>query len=70
MPSKRIRREDAIAVAEALLYDPECEKCLDMPADITGRAHENHSPDCAIAARDRILAAAENTSAHNTDGGV
>lgn len=34
------------------MYDPGCERCLDM-------TDGDHDDDCAIAARDRILAAAE-----------
>lgn len=47
----RISREDAIRVAEALAYDPGCDGCIQISNE--------HAEDCALAARDRILAAAE-----------
>lgn len=56
--STRIARADAVAVAEALTYDPSCPKCCDEP-DENRQPFANHSDDCAIAARDRILASVE-----------
>jgi hypothetical protein len=55
---KRIRREDAIAVAEAIPYDPNCDGCLEMVNDEWVR--EPHRSDCAMAAAGRILASLEN----------
>lgn len=50
-PRTRIRREDAIRVAEALAYDPGCDGCVQIS--------EEHSDTCALLARERILTAAE-----------
>lgn len=49
---KRINRADAIAVAEALVYDPSCDRCIQI-------TEGPHNDDCATKARDRILAASE-----------
>lgn len=48
----RIRRADAIAVANAIPYDPECPVCIEMEEG-------PHPDECAMRAVRRILDASE-----------